>query len=110
MGAALLNASSMLMCPHGGQVSIVTSNTRTKGGGDFLVRASDTFTISGCPFVVGSTAHPCVMVNWVQPAARSKAMQNPTLTESSIGLCVAADQAVQGTVMVVNTQRKVTGI
>jgi hypothetical protein len=109
MGAALLNASSTLMCPHGGQVSIITSNARVKGGGDFLVRASDTFTISGCPFNPG-TAHPCVMVNWVQPAARSKAVQNPTLTESSVGLCVAADQAVQGTVMVVNTQRKVTGI
>ncbi|MCC6393693.1 MAG: hypothetical protein IT167_24055 [Bryobacterales bacterium] len=107
--AALLNASSQLMCPHGGQVDIITSNTKSKADGAFLVRSADTFTITGCPFAVGPTPHPCVQVNWVLPAAQSKSVQAFHLTEQSVGLCVAADQAVQGTVMVVNTQRKVSG-
>ena len=98
-----------MMCPHGGTVSAVTSNTRVKAGGDFALRATDTFTVAGCPFILGLVPHPCVQVKWVQPAARSKAVGDPTLTEASVGLCVAADQAVQGTVMITVTQQKVTG-
>ncbi len=59
-------------------------------GGDFLVRSSDTFLIAGCPFVVGIVPHPCVQVQWVQPAARSQVIGDFTLTEESVGLCIAA--------------------
>jgi hypothetical protein len=107
--AGLLNSSSVLMCPHGGTVSVVTSNARVKAGGDYLVRSSDTFLIAGCPFILGLVPHPCVQVQWVQPAARSQVLSDFTLTEESVGLCVAADQAVQGTVQIVFTQPQVTG-
>ena len=80
-----------------------------KGGGAFLLRSSDTFTIVGCPLTLGVVYHPCVQVRWVQPAAQSKVLGAFTLTESSIGLCIAADQAVQGTVQVVFTQAQVSG-
>src|SRR2546425_872652 len=53
--AALLNSSSVLMCPHGGTVQAITSNTRVKAAGDFLLRSSDTFTIAACPFVLGTS-------------------------------------------------------
>lgn len=108
--AGLLNVSSTLQCPHGGTVSIITSNTRVKGGGDYLARSTDTFVIAGCPFVLGLVPHPCVQVKWVQPAARSKAVSAATLTEQSVGLCVAADQAAQGTVLVIATQPHVAGL
>jgi hypothetical protein len=97
------------MCPHGGTVTAVSSNTRVKAGGDLLLLSSDTFTVAGCPFILGLVPHPCVQVQWVQPAARSTAINTATLTEASVGLCVAADQAVQGTVMIVVTQEQVTG-
>jgi hypothetical protein len=106
----LLNTSSMLMCPHGGTVTSITTNVRVKVGGDFAVRQSDTSVIAGCPFLIGLVPHPCVKVNWVQPAARSKVARDPTLTEASMGLCVAADEAVQGPVQVIVTQQQVTGI
>ena len=106
----LLNVSSVMMCPHGGQVQAVTTNTRTKTGGDFALRQSDTFLIGGCPFVLGVVAHPCVQVQWVQPAARSQVLGDFTLTEASVGLCVAADQAVQGTVLILATQPQVSGL
>jgi hypothetical protein len=109
MGAALLNASSQLMCPHGGQVSIITSNTKVKGGGDYLIRSSDTFTITGCPLNVAGAPHPCVQVKWMSTAMQSKTAGDANLTEQSLGMCLAADQAVQGTVMVSSTQRKVSG-
>lgn len=107
--ANLLNASSMMMCPHGGQVSAVTSNAQAQAAGAYLLRASDTFTIAGCPFAVGPTPHPCVQVKWVQPDAKSQVAGDFTLSEQSVGLCVAADQAVQGTVQVTFTQPRVAG-
>lgn len=106
---SLLNVSTVMMCPHGGSVSMVTTNAQVKVGGDFAVRQSDTFLITGCPFMIGAATHPCVQVKWVQPAACSEVTGDFTLTEASTGLCVAADQAVQGTVQVVATQPQVSG-
>ena len=46
---------------------------------------------------------------WVQPAARSQVLGDNTLTEDSVGLCVAVDQSVQGTVLITFTQPQVMG-
>jgi hypothetical protein len=105
----LLNASTVMMCPHGGTVTAITSNTQVKAGGDFALRQSDTFLVAGCPFLIVLVPHPCVQVQWVQPAARSQVGGDFTLTEASVGLCVAGDQAVQGTVLIVVTQPQVSG-
>ncbi len=106
----LLNSSSVMMCPHGGQVQAITTNTRTKLAGDFALRQSDTFVIAGCPFILGLVPHPCVQVQWVQPALQSQALGDFTLTEASVGFCVAADQAVQGAVLILLTQPQVSGL
>jgi hypothetical protein len=105
--AGLLNRSSMMMCPHGGTV-MGAPTASVKAGRAIALLSTDTFTITGCLFNPG-TAHPCVSVRWVQPAKRVLSSKNPALTEESVGLCIAADQAVQGTVQVVNTQQQVTG-
>lgn len=107
--AGLLNTASVLMCPHGGTVSAISSNARVSAAGSFVLRPSDTFLIAGCPFVVGVVPHPCVQVQWVVPDAQSKAMSDFTLSEQSVGLCVAADQAPQGTVLITFTQPRVSG-
>ena len=105
----LLNMSSVMMCPHGGQVQAITANSKVQAAGDFALRMSDTFLIAGCPFIVALAPHPCVQVRWVQPAARSQVSGDYTLTEASVGLCVAADQAAQGPVVIVVTQPRVAG-
>jgi hypothetical protein len=110
MTAGLLNTSSMMMCPHGGTVNAIASNTKAKADGDYILRASDTFAIVGCPFVLGIVPHPCVQVKWVQTALKSKVLSDFTLTQQSVGLCVAADQAAQGTVLINSTQLKVSGL
>jgi hypothetical protein len=107
--ANLLNTSSIMMCPHGGTVSVVTSNTQVMAAGDPLIRASDTFLIAGCPFVIGIPPHPCVQVQWVQPDTESQVLSDFTLSEDSVGLCVAADMSVQGTVLIMFTQPQVSG-
>ena len=106
----LLNTSSSMMCPHGGTVSATTSNSVAKADGVFILRGNDTFTIAGCPFNVSSAPHPCVRVQWLLTAFMHKAAGNLCLTKDSIGLCLAADSAPQGTVQINNTQTKVKGL
>jgi hypothetical protein len=106
---ALLTAASVMMCPHGGTVTASSSNTRVNAGGSPALRSTDTFVIAGCPFVVGPSPHPCVSVQWMTQDLRSRVLSNPTLSEASVGLCLAADQAPQGTVLVVSTQEQVSG-
>ena len=111
MMAALLTSSSVLMCPHGGTVSAVTSNAQVKAAGDFVLRQSDTFLVAGCPFTIPpGVPHPCVQVQWVQPSAQSQVIGDFVLTEESVGLCVAADLAVQGTVLILGTQPRASGL
>ena len=106
----LLNTASILMCPHGGTVSVITSNTRVNAGGSPLVRSSDTFVIAGCTFATPATGpHPCVQVQWMTTDLRSQVLSDSTLSEASVGMCLAGDQAPQGTVIVSNTQEQVTG-
>jgi hypothetical protein len=107
---AFLTASSVMMCPHGGTVQAVPSSGNIQAGGAPMLTASDSFVIAGCPLNVSGAPHPCMSIQWVQPAARSTLSGNPTLTEASTGLCVAADQAPQGPVMINSTQPKVTGL
>ncbi|MCY1078704.1 hypothetical protein [Archangium lansingense] len=106
---ALLNTSSTLQCPHGGQVQVMSSNTRAKAGGSFLVRASDTFTIAGCVFAPGGVPHPCMSVKWVSTALRGTVLGDALLTMDSVGLCLAADNAPQGTVLILSTQQRASG-
>lgn len=107
--AQLLTTASSMMCPHGGQVQAISSNTRAKASAPIL-RASDTFTIVGCPLNVASVPHPCMTVQWVKTNLRSKAGGDFVLAMDSVGLCLAADQAPQGTVIVSNTQPKASGL
>jgi hypothetical protein len=110
MMAALLTSSSVLMCPHGGTVSVVTSNTQVKAAGDFVLRQSDTFLVAGCPFTIPpGVPHPCVQVQWVEAALQTQAAGDFALTEESVGLCVAADQAVQGSVLICFAQPQASG-
>jgi hypothetical protein len=107
--AGLLNTSSIMMCPHGGTVSAISSNTQVMAAGDPVLRASDTFLIAGCPFLIVLVPHPCMQVQWVQTDLDSQVLGDFTLSEESVGLCVAADMAVQGTVLITFTQPQVSG-
>lgn len=100
----LLNPSSTMMCPHGGTVTASSSNTRAKVDGASILRSSDTFTIAGCPLNIGGSPHPCTTVQWVKTSARTKAVGDFALADDSVGLCLAADQAPQGTVLIQATQ------
>lgn len=108
MMSGFLTPSSVMMCPHGGTVQAVSSNTAVLTQGQPILRSTDTFIIAGCAFVIGVVPSPCVTVQWMQPAARS-AIADPALTMASLGMCQAASGAVQGPVVISSAQTQVTG-
>ena len=104
MASHLLTVTSALQCPHGGAVTTSTRNTRVKAAGNFVSRSTDTFSIAGCSYTLGNTPHPCVRVQWDVHAEHHRSHGDPSLTEDSVGYCLAADGAMQGSVVVSSTQ------
>lgn len=106
---AYLTASSTLMCPHGGTVSPIPANSSVTLGGDQIVLATDTFPIGGCAFAP-VVPHPCIQVQWIVTALRASADGAAPLTTDCVGMCLAADGAVQGPVIIQVTQPSVSGL
>jgi hypothetical protein len=106
MGMVLTTEATM-MCPHGGTVTAVSSNMKVLAGTSVL-RPNDTFIVAGCVLNVSGAPHPCVTVEWQMPSTKVNADGAAALTTDSIGMCKAGDQAIQGTVMVMSTQMKVS--
>jgi hypothetical protein len=107
--AHFLTIASALQCPHGGTVTAATRDTRVKANGNFVIRATDTYVIAGCTYTIGPMPHPCVRVDWHVHAEHHKSHGDWSLTESSVGYCLAADGGMQGSVVVSSTQVRAGG-
>jgi hypothetical protein len=103
----IVTVGATALCPHGGQVSIVSSNTRVMLGGQPAATLSDTYPIAGCAFAVGAKPQPCVRVQWLVPAARVLVNKQPVILHNSGGVCSSAEQIPQGPPKVVATQLRV---
>jgi hypothetical protein len=103
----ILDNFASYMCPHGGQVTVITANTRVKAeGARYLLRVTDTFLVAGCAFNVSGVPSPCIRVMWLNQSIRVKVMGSPVLLESSIGLCQNAAGVPQGPVVVMGPQNR----
>ena len=103
---ALLTVASVLMCPHGGMVSVSPASTRAVAGSP-IVCGSDTFIVAGCSFNIAGAPSPCVSVTWLVTATRVQSGGNLALNAASQGLCLAATQVPQGPVSIQSTQPSV---
>jgi len=110
MAGGMLTLASVMICPHGGSIQAITSNTQVSISGVPVLRASDTFLVAGCPFFIGPKPSPCLTVKWILADVRSSAAGGATLSQSSIGLCLNEFQAPQGTAVVLQTQSFVTSM
>jgi hypothetical protein len=100
-----------MICPHGGQVSIVSTNTRVLVARQPVATQSDTFTVAACAFTVPpGKPQPCVMVKWLVPATRIMVGGKPAVLQNSVGLCQSAEQIPQGPPNIVMTQIRVKGV
>ena len=101
-GSRLINSGSTLLCPHGGSVRIAaTGYSARQLDGSIPAKATDAFTISGCPFVVGSRPSPCTRVNWIVTNAAEQIDGQPSLNAQSMGMCLSAFGGPQGPVTIV---------
>lgn len=107
MAGTSVEVRSSLMCPHGGSIRISSTNTRVTAT-NFLALQSDVFTVTGCLFVAGIIPSPCVLVQWACPDARVTVNGTPTLSQSSVGLCLNAFGLPQGPAVVQTTQSPVS--
>jgi hypothetical protein len=112
MAGNTLNVDSILKCPHGAKVDIISSNTKVMAAGAQAALATDQFVISACPFQIpigtGTKPSPCVTVKWLVTDLRTSVNGNATLSKSSVGLCQTAEQVPQGPVEISTTQEKVS--
>jgi hypothetical protein len=88
-------------------VSIVSENARVMAGGQPAALVSDTYTIAGCTFMVGTKPQPCVRVQWLVPAMRTVVNKKAVILSDSSGVCLSAEQIPQGPPRVVATQVRV---
>jgi hypothetical protein len=106
----ILTTSSTVMCPHGGMAQLLTSNTLALVDGAPMLLQTDLHPIAGCAFAPGGVPSPCLTIRWVTAATQTSINQVPVLLQTSVGLCLNAAQAPQGTALVVQTQQKAKGI
>ncbi len=110
MDANILDMGCTIQCPHGGQATVVPGNTQVKVGGNLALLVTDTMTIAGCPFVLVAAPSPCVTIQWQAPATRNTVNGTPVLLQTSLGLCLNAASAPQGTAIVNGVQTQVGGV
>lgn len=110
MPGPLVHVGAVAICPHGGQVTVVSTNTRVFVGGMPVVTLGDTFLVAGCVFTVPpGKPQPCVKVQWLTPATRVLVNGQPPILQMSSGLCQSPEQIPQGPPTVTTTQPRVVG-
>ncbi len=113
MPGFLYHVGAQTNCPHMGQATTVSSNTRVLVSGQPVAVMTDTTTVAGCPFQVpigtATKPQPCVKVQWFVGATRVLVNGQPPLLQTSTGICQSVEQIPQGPPTIVATQTRVMG-
>jgi hypothetical protein len=105
----ILTTASTVMCPHGGMAQLVTTNTDALIDAAPALLLTDVHPIVGCTFTPVAYS-PCVSIRWLTAATQTSIRGVPVLLQNSVGLCLNAAQAPQGTAIVAQVQQKAKGI
>jgi uncharacterized Zn-binding protein involved in type VI secretion len=109
MPGPLYHVGATAICPHGGQVSVVSGNARVLVNGMPVATLADFYPIAACAFNVSGKPQPCVLAKWLTPAVRVLVNGQPAILQTSTGLCQSAEQIPQGPPVVIATQVRVIG-
>lgn len=110
MPGFLMHIGSTAICPHSGQVSIISSNSRVLVSGMPVATLKDTWMVTGCAFTVPpGKPQPCIKVQWLVPASRVLVGGQPVILQTSTGMCQSTEQIPQGAPTVIATQTRVSG-
>lgn len=108
MPGPLVHVGAVGFCPHGGALTVISTNTRVLVNGMPVATIADQFMIAGCVFTVGPKPQPCLTVQWLVPAARVMVNGSPPVLQTSSGLCLGPEQAPQGLPTIASTQPRVS--
>lgn len=110
MPGYLFHVGATALCPHGGPIQTITTNSRVLVSGQPVAILSDTYLVSGCAFTTPvPKPQPCIKVQWLVPAMRVRVNGQPVILQDSTGLCQSAEQIPQGPPNIVMTQLRVKG-
>jgi hypothetical protein len=87
---------------------LLTSHADVLIDGAPALLQTDVHQIVGCTFTPAAYS-PCVTIRWVSAATQTKVRNVPVLLQNSVGLCLSAAQAPQGTAIVAQAQQRATG-
>lgn len=108
MSGPFFHVGAVAMCPHGGQVTTISSIARVLVNGMPVATMGDQFMVVGCAFTVPpGKPQPCVRVQWLTPTVRCLVNGQPAIIQTSTGLCLSADQVPNGPPLIVTTQPRV---
>lgn len=97
--------STALMCPHGGTVTLASSNARISARGELLLLASDI-----CPIAACVNQPPCDQVLWTQnPRVIAGGQPTVWFGQAPPGTCLAAG-VPQGPVTVIPVPKSVSEV
>jgi hypothetical protein len=105
-----LTTGSSVICPHGGQAILVTSNTIAMLPPGPILMLTDIHPIGGCPFAPGGVPLPCLMIRWLTGTLLTTLNGIPLLLDNSVGMCLNAAGVPQGMPIIVQTQTEAAGI
>ena len=114
MPGFILTTTSTVLCTHGGQAVLTTSNQRLMIDNAPALLESDVHAVAGCPFQIpigtGTKPSPCVRIEWAGGEAQMKVGGAGVLVQSSVGKCISPEGAPQGVAIIASTQTKSTAI
>jgi hypothetical protein len=90
-------------------VAFVPVAPRVFVGGTPVATLADKDVVAGCPLNVSGSAQTWLRVLWLAGAVRVTSNLLPLVLRTSVGLCLAGDQAPQGPPIVGATQPRVLG-
>lgn len=106
MPGPLYHVGAVAICPHGGQITTISSNVRVLVSGMPVATIADQSLVAGCAFTI-PPPQPCIRVQWIVPATRVLINGQPALIQTSVGLCLGPTQAPQGPATIITTQPRV---
>jgi uncharacterized Zn-binding protein involved in type VI secretion len=108
MPGFLVQVGTQIMCPHGGMVQIIPTNTQVLVGGLPVALVTDTCVVAGCVFSTPAGPAPCVTAKFTTGTTRVLINGQPALVPTSTGLCTGGPAPVPATIAA--PQPRVKGI
>lgn len=101
-----LTTMANVICPHGGQAILVTTQTKVDSQSALWLLETDIHVVAGCPLIIVLFPSPCVRIEWASGTTRNSIFGTPILTRASQGSCYNSFNGLQGMAIVVSTQMR----